>query len=169
MFNSDKGIRMIHRKNSCYVLIFCILHLPLIITMSISFIIEKNNYGDNPYRFLFTLCTYLDCLIPFIMSIVRKIQGIFRLDCISNCIRKKKRNEILSGKKVNYFRRYTNCAMNDPSLISDPFEWLDSHIMEYFMRDILLGVAVSLQKSKQYDHESKQLKPQDFRKYSKYE
>ena len=26
MFNSDKGIRMIHRKNSCYVLIFCILH-----------------------------------------------------------------------------------------------------------------------------------------------
>ena len=36
MFNSDKGIRRIYKKNSCYVFIFCLLHIPLILVMVVS-------------------------------------------------------------------------------------------------------------------------------------
>ena len=35
-------------------------------------------------------------------------------------------------------------------MISDPFVWLEKHVMENFMRDILIGIAYCLDKSKKY-------------------
>ena len=37
MFNSDKVIHNIYKKNSLYVFIFCLLHIPLILVFTFSF------------------------------------------------------------------------------------------------------------------------------------
>ena len=172
MFNSDKGIRRIHRKNSCYVFIFCLLHIPLIVIILISFLLKENNFNNSDYKIVFTIITYLTCSIPLLMSIIRQIQGIARLECINDCIKKKKKYDMFSNRSLNTFRKYSATVKDDLSLASDPFEWLESHVMEYFMRDILLGVAVSLKKSKEYnkvDNDNIELNPHDFRKYRKYE
>ena len=172
MFNSDKGIRRIHRKNSCFVLIFCLFHIPLIVTILLSFILKRNNFGENKYRIFFIIITYLLCLTPLLMSIIRQIQGLSRFECINDYIKKKKKLKFYAKKRsLSTYRRLTTTTKDDPSLASDLFEWLENHVMEYFMRDILLGVAASLKKSKYYDkdNENIKLKHNDFKKYSKYE
>ena len=177
MFISDKGIRRLHKKNSCYVFIFCLLHIPFIIIMIISLLKNENNYNNGEYdkffKFIISATLILTNLIPIIINIIRQMQGLStRLECIYYCIKKKKRAEIFTNKTLNSCRKYTTNTKDDPSNASDPFEWLENHVMEYFMRDILLGVAVSLQKSKQYEiysNEAMELTSQDFKEYSKYE
>ena len=169
MFNSDKGIRRIHRKNSCYVFIFCLLHIPVITIMVVALFLKKNKFINEKF---ITIITALTCLIPLLMSMLRQIQGLSRLECINDCIKKKKRAKIFTEKTLNNTKKLTASTKDDPSLASDPFEWLENHVMEYFMRDILLGVAVSLQNSKQYEifsNESMDLTSQDFKHYSRHE
>ena len=174
MFNSDKGIRSIHRKNACYVFIFCLLHIPLIIVIILSVIYKENNfYKKDKFLFYFIrFSTYLTCLIPLIICILRQIQGLSRFECINDCIKRRKKAKLLPTKALNSFRKLTGSIKEDPSLNSEPFEWLEKQVLEYFMRDILLGVAVSLQKSKKYEiysNENIELNSHDFKKYSKYE
>ena len=178
MFISDKGIRRLHKKNSCYVFIFCLLHIPFIIIMIISLLKNENNfnsdeYDDKSFKYAISATLTLTNLIPIIINIIRQMQGLStRLECINYCIKKKKRAEIFTNKTLNSYRRYGTTTKDDPSFGSDPFEWLESHVMEYFMRDILLGISVSLQKSKQYEiysSEAMELTPQDFKEYLKYE
>ena len=178
MFISDKGIRRLHKKNSCYVFIFCLLHIPFIIIMILSLIVNENNYktGKKKNKYFTKIISstlVLINLIPLIIIIIRQMQGLStRLECINYCIKKKKRAEIFTNKTLNSYRRNTAATKDDPSLASDPFEWLENHVMEYFMRDILLGVSVSLQKSKQYEifsSEAMELTTQDFKEYIKYQ
>ena len=172
MFNSDKGIRRIHRKNSFYVFVFCLLHIPLIICLFISLFKQENNFFNDIYKIPIIFTTYLTCLIPLIMGILRQIQGLARVECINECIRKKKRIKLLSNKTLNNIRNVTVVSKDDTSLSFDPFEWLERQVMEYFMRDILLGVSVCLKKSKKYDVYSNKginLNSNDFKKISNYE
>ena len=160
MFNSDKSIRRIHRKNSCYVFLFCLLHIPFIIIMVSSLILKKNNFSDNIFTLVFIqITTFLTCFIPLIISIIRQLQGSGRCKCINNCVKRRRSKIILSSKTIN-----TNLRNNESSITSD-FEWLENHIMEYFMRDILIGVALSLKESNKYDEYSNKymnIKQEDF-------
>ena len=172
MFNSDKAIRRIHRKNSWYVFIFCLLHIPLIISIFISLIKNENNFYNTSYKVPIIITTYLTCLIPLIMGILRQIQGLARVECINDCIRKKKGANLLPIKTLNSVRKPSAISKDDPSLSSDPFEWLERHVMAYFMRDILLGVSICLKESKKheiYSSETMELNSQDFKDISKYE
>ena len=177
MFNSDKGIRTIHRKNSCYVFIFCLLNIPLIIVISLSLILNENNFlnNDNNHKLLIhfiRFSTCFTCLIPLIICILRQIQGLSRFECINECIKRRKRAHLLNSKALNSYIKLTASVNNEPSLSFEPFEWLEKQVLEYFMRDILLGVAVSLKKSKKYEvysSENSELDSKDFKKYSKYE
>lgn len=187
MFNSDKGIRKLHKKNACYVFIFCLLHIPLIVVMVFSLIIKENYYyidnnGQNDryytyYRYFIIFTTYLTCLIPLIMSILRQIQGLSRIECINEYIKQKKRAKYINAKTLNSSRKIRIDSKDDPSLASDPFEWLENQVIHYYMRDILLGVAVSLKKSQQGNSRthsiksdfSEELTPQDYQKIAKYE
>ena len=172
MFNSDKGIRRIHRKNSLYVFIFCLLHIPLIIVMIISLIFKKNNYLEDVFLYHFVkTTTLLTCSIPLIMNILRQLQGLTRFECINDCLRKKRKAKFLhSSKTINSFRKIS-VTSSDPSMISDPFEWLEEHVMEYFMRDILIGVTLSLKESKKYEIYSSEYmnaNPEDFKETIKH-
>ena len=53
MFVTDKGIRKIYKKNSLYVLIFCILHIPMIVLFLQTIIEEKGGaeIPDNAYSY----------------------------------------------------------------------------------------------------------------------
>ena len=172
MFNSDKGIRRIHRKNSLYVFIFCLLHIPLIIVMIMSLIFKKNNYLEDVFLYHFVkTTTLLTCSIPLIMNILRQLQGLTRFECINDCLRKKRKAKFLhSSKTINSFRKIS-VTSSDPSMISDPFEWLEEHVMEYFMRDILIGVTLSLKESKKYEIYSSEYmnaNPEDFKETIKH-
>jgi len=172
MFNSDKGIRRIQRKNSLYVFIFCLLHIPLIIVMIMSLIFKKNNYLEDVFLYHFVkTTTLLTCSIPLIMNILRQLQGLTRFECINDCLRKKRKAKFLhSSKTINSFRKIS-VTSSDPSMISDPFEWLEEHVMEYFMRDILIGVTLSLKESKKYEIYSSEYmnaNPEDFKETIKH-
>ena len=181
IFDSDKSVRIIYKKNLFYVLIFCILHIPLIILILFSMFIGKNYFETEKNLFVeysIMIITIITCLIPFIMNILRQIQGLTRFECINNCI--KKRNLEKIRKTIQNYKNSNNNSIkeNNPSIELNPFEWLENHIMENFIRDILLGVAVSIKESKTYeenninintninvndiDIENIQLKNQDF-------
>ena len=176
MFESDKGIRSIHNKNSCYVFIFCLMHIPLIIVILFSLILKKNNFnkdGDSPfYQNFIRFTTLFTCSIPLLISIIRQVQGLTRYECINDCLKARKRKKLLTIKTINSGRRGTIISKNEISLGSDPLEWVENHIMEYYMRDILFGVAVSLKKSKKYEvysNEKIDLNPEDCKDKAKYE
>ena len=172
MFDSDKAIRNIYKKNLIYVLIFCLLHIPLIIIILYSICISKNYFEiekDLFVEYLIMIVTIITSFIPFLMSILRQIQGLTRLECINNCI--KKRNLEKIKKTIENYKNYNNNKENI-SAEFNPFEWLENHILENFIRDILLGVAVSIKASKIYEEENSindinninniQLKDEDF-------
>ena len=173
MFTSDKSIRNIYKKNLYYFLIFCLLHIPLIIIMIFSVIIGKNYFETKrnlfvEYFIIFT--TIITCIIPFLMSILRQIQGLTRFECINNCI--KKRNLEKVRRTIENYKNYKNENIKENiSIDLDPYEWLENHIMENFIRDILLGVAVSIKNSKKYDDgiiSDLSLKNEDFEESKKY-
>ena len=153
MFNSDKAIRSIYKKNSLYVFIFCLLHIPLILVMIFSFIIRKNYFEikENIIVYYFIkISTEITCIIPFVMSIVRQIQGITRLECINNCI--KKRASMKLRKTIESYKNFNTNIKESTMIDIDPFEWIENHIIENFIRDILFGVAACIKSSKVYDN-----------------
>ena len=104
------------------------------------------------------------------MSILRQIQGLTRFECINNCI--KKRNLEKVRRTIENYKNYKNENIKENiSIDLDPYEWLENHIMENFIRDILLGVAVSIKNSKKYDDgiiSDLSLKNEDFEESKKY-
>ena len=158
MFITDKGIRKIYKKNSLYVLIFCILHIPMIV-LFLQTIIEENLKAEIPdeyyeiYAFSISLLT---SMIPLIIGLLRYFQGLTKIECVNDLLRKK------TITKIRYTRTFTNSIRikkdsgdnnQNLSLEQDPFEWLESHVMECFMRDILIGISVGLKQSKKYGNE----------------
>ena len=178
MFNSDKGIRRIYKKNSCYVFIFCLLHIPLILVMVFSYMVGKNYFElkeNAVVEYFIKITTIITCIIPFTMSILRQIQGLTRLECIHGCL-KKKDLEKVRKTIANYSKVAVSNVKESISIELDPFEWLENHIMENFMRDILLGVAVSIKGSRCYENEvineignEIKLKDDDFQDFKTYE
>ena len=157
MFDSDKAIRKIYKKNSLYVLIFCLLHIPLIILILFSMFTGKNYFETEKnlfFEYSIMIITIITCFIPFLMNILRQIQGLTRLECINNCI--KRRNLEKIRKTIENYKNLNNNNLKENiiSIELNPFEWLENHIMENFIRDILLGVAVSIKESKIYDEEN---------------
>ena len=152
VFITDRKIRLLYKKNSYYVLIFCFLHLPLIIFFLHVAIVGKSivdmdsNTFEN-YSFTITIFT---SMIPFIIGLIRYFQGLTRIDCIKN--NRYSRAKMLKNIEKNQgIKRESSFSLIE----RDPFEWLDKHIMESFMRDILIGIASGLKRSKQYENNIK--------------
>ena len=175
MFSADKGIRKLHRKNSCYVLIFCFLHLPMLVLITYSLILKKNHFrSDKIMKLYIQITTIFTCLIPLLISLIRQFQGLTRFECFADCVKRKKRKQI--RKRTSSFPYFnTNNNNNSGSASSfhsdsviDPFEWLENHIMKYFMRDILIGVATAIKKSKRYRKEKGPLTSKDYKTFIKH-
>ena len=157
MFITDKGIRKIHKKNSLYVFIFCVLHIPMLVLFLHTSIQEQGGLEipDEIFK-LYSFCISLfTSMIPLMISLIRYFQGLTKIECINdllknNRISKMRKTRTLSNSNSINLKKDTNGNNVNLSLENDPYEWLENHIMECFMRDILIGVVTGLKKSKQY-------------------
>ena len=155
MFITDKGIRKIHKKNSTYVLIFCLLHFPMLVLFLQTIIQEgRGEISAEIYKIYSFSISLFTAMIPLIIGLLRYFQGLTKIECINDYIKTNRSTKIRKTfsisnnsriKKDSNINGNVNC-----SLETDPYEWLESHIMEYFMRDILIGVASGFKKSKKY-------------------
>ena len=156
MFITDKGIRKIYKKNSLYVLIFSILHFPML-NLILQTSIQKQggiSIPDNRYSIFSSCVTLFTSMIPLLIGLIRYFQGLTKVECINellknNSLSKKTYRRTLSNS-IN-IKKDSNGNINaNLSLEADPYEWLENHVMECFMRDILIGIAAGLKKSKKY-------------------
>ena len=174
MFITDKGIRKIYKKNSLYVFIFCLLHIPMIVLFLQTIIEEKGGaeIPDEDYEVYSFSISLLTSMIPLIIGLLRYFQGLTKIECINYLLRKK------TITKIRYTRAFTNSIRikkdtgdnnRTLSLDQDPFEWLENHVMECFMRDILIGIATGLKQSKKYGNEILLEDVGDSMEFEKYE
>ena len=170
MFITDKGIRKIYKKNSLYVLIFCVLHIPMLILYLQTSILKYGGFEiiDHTYQIYSFSISLFTSMIPLIIGLLRYFQGLTRIECINDLL---KHNSV---SKLRYTRTLSNNIRikkdsQNLSLENDPYEWLESHVMECFMRDILIGVATGLKKSKIYGNEILMEDVADSMEYEQYD
>jgi hypothetical protein len=178
MFITDKGVREIHKKNSLYVFIFCVLHIPMIV-LFVHTSIELYGSVDIPddiFRYYSFFVTLFSSMIPLITSLIRYFQGLTKIECVNDLF---KNNRVTKMRKTSNLRNSNSIRIKkdsqgnntrNPSLENDPFEWVESHVMECFMRDIFIGIVTGLKKSKQYGDDIKMLEEaensMDYEKYN---
>ena len=152
MFVTDKEVRQAYKTNITYVLVFTLLHIPLILLISITsgkteFI---SKYEKSLIGFSF-FCTLLTCSIPMIIGIIRNCKGFTRIKKIQELqkvlTRTRTRSKSIVGFNTDYDKPFND---NGNTSYEDQFDWLEKHAMEFFMRDILLGIAHCINNSKEY-------------------
>ena len=177
MFITDKGIRKIHKKNSLYVFIFCILHIPMIVLFMHTSVIENRSseIPDDIFKYYSFGVTLFSSMIPLITSLIRYFQGLTKIECINDLI---KNNRLTKMRMTNNLRNTNSIRIkndsegnkNNISLENDPYEWVENHVMECFMRDIFIGIVTGLKKSKKYGDDigilEENEKSTDFEKYN---
>ena len=169
MFITDKGIRKLHKKNSTYVLIFCFLHFPMIILFLQTLIQDHGGIeiGDDIYKIYSFCITLFTSMIPLIIGIIRYFQGLTKIECINDMIKNNRISKIRRTGSLSCSKKKESISNNtNMSMYNDPFEWLENHVMECFMRDIFIGVASGLKKSKNY---GKEMRLEDIGKSMDYE
>ena len=141
MFINDNIMRILYIQNSVYAAIFCGLHIPMIILLIITTFRHKNIIESDKGLNLFSyFCTILLYFTPSISGCLSIYQGMIKL----NCFKKKKQRktmESLSG--------ILSPDLSTSLTMDDQYDWLDKHAMKSFMRNILLGIAISIKKSKE--------------------
>ena len=177
MFITDKGIRKIHKKNSVYVLVFCVLHIPMMVFFIHTSLNNNLSLGENreTFKYYSFIVTLISSMIPLITSLMRYFQGLTKIECINDLIK----NNRVTKMKMTHSLRNTNSIRikkdsegnkSNISLENDPYEWVENHVMECFMRDIFIGIVTGLKKSKKYGDDIRNLeeseKSTDFEKYN---
>ncbi len=157
MFVTDKDVRQAYKTNIIYILVFSLLHLPMLILILITAgdddLINEEHYVLRGFSFF---CTVLTCSIPMIVGIIRNCVGFTRNEKVINL----KRRLTRTTKSILGFNADQNNSPfndNDTKLV-DQFDWLEKHAMEFFMRDILLSIAHCINNSKQYTENGEKMK-----------
>ena len=152
MFNYDKKLRSLYIKNSIYVIIYFILHSPLIYINIYSFL-NKNKIKENNITFttLSLISTIITSSIPLTMSLIRIYFEFNRIEFIHQW---KKRKKLLKKyENQNYNHLYQELSLSLTR--DDPFEWLEKHRLKFLMRDIFVGISYCLNQKKIYIHKKK--------------
>ena len=144
MFVSDKEVRLAYKNNIIYVLIFTLMHIPMLVLINITagkkYGIKK---GETSMVYFAHFCTCITCAIPMIVGLFRNCKGFSKIKQIKKLQRK------LTRANIEGFNPEMSKPFNDSSISEDQFDWLERHAMEFFMRDILLGIAHCLYNSKE--------------------
>ena len=161
MFVSDKEVRQAYKINITYVLVFTLLHIPLICLIIITSGRESPiDESDTTLRGFIFFCTVITCAIPMIIGIIRNCRGFTKIKKIQRIQRALTLSKVTKKSMVGFNADYDK-PFNENSTDSyeDQFDWLEKHAMEFFMRDILLGIAHCVNNSKQFlDEGEKNLK-----------
>ena len=143
LFLNDKKVRESYKINSMYVLVYSLLHIPMLLLILITSGLNKliQNYSSlTDYAFFTTLLT---CSIPMIIGIIKSYR-----ECTKSNLMKK-----LRERRTNSFS-YKEYSSKSSSLVNqspeDQFDWLEKHSLRFFMRDVLLSVAFCVKSSSSY-------------------
>ena len=144
MFVTDKEVRQAYKTNIIYVLVFTLMHIPMLLLINITSGqkkgIDQNNIISTNLAFA---CTIITCGTPMTIGIIRNCRGFTKIKQIQKL---KRRFTKVGGEGFN---PDMSKPFNDNSVSTiDQFDWLEKHAMEFFMRDILLGIAHCLYNSK---------------------
>ena len=152
LFITDRGIRIMYKKNSIYVLIFCFLHFPMIFLFMHTAIIGNDLYkmNENTYIIYSSIISLFTSMIPLIIGLIRYFQGLTKIDFIKDFLKNNKVNRARVTKNLERTKSIKGDKNINLLIEKDPFEWLENHTMECFMRDILIGIASALKRSKKY-------------------
>ena len=151
MFEFDKQVREAYKDNSLYVLLFSLMHIPMFVLIILTSI-KDDIFTDYDYILKnYTICTTLfTCSIPMIIGIIRNCKGFTKIKKIKKMKRKITQNFKMKKSMLKLDSTFSK-TLNESFLTpEDQFDWLEKHAMEYFMRDILLGVAHCINGGKQY-------------------
>ncbi len=151
MFEFDKQVREAYKDNSLYVLLFSLMHIPMFVLIILTSI-KDDIFTDYDYILKnYTICTTLfTCSIPMIIGIIRNCKGFTKIKKIKKMKRKIAQNFKMKKSMLKLDSTFSK-TLNESFLTpEDQFDWLEKHAMEYFMRDILLGVAHCINGGKQY-------------------
>ena len=152
MFVSDKEVRLAYKNNIIYVLIFTLMHIPMIVLINIT--AGQSNGIDKSKTSMVTfahICTCITCAIPMVVGIIRNCKGFSKIKPIKKLQRK------LTRANIEGFNPDMSKPFNDSTYSEDQFDWLERHAMEFFMRDILLGIAHCLHNSKENYNKNEKL------------
>ena len=145
MFVTDKEVRQAYKTNIIYVLVFTLMHFPMLLLI---YITSGKSEGINQDDIVLTnfafSCTLITCGTPMTIGIIRNCRGFSKIKQIQKLKRR--------FTKVNMegFNPEMTKPFNDNSTSTvDQFDWLEKHALEFFMRDILLGIAHCLYNSKE--------------------
>ena len=95
-----------------------------------------------------TVTTVLTCSIPMIIGLIRNCKGFTKIKKVKEMQRRI--TMALNRNTITKDNKNFNVSLNDSLTQEDQFDWLEKHAMEFFMRDILLGVAYCINKGKDY-------------------
>ena len=162
MFMNKNKERELFVQNSLYALIYCSLHIPMLILFIITFFYEKNIIEITDFlpefSYFSTILLYYSPLIHNGLSIYH---GMVNLKCLNKF---KKKN----SKDVEKLSRILNNDLTVSLTVDDQYDWLDKHAIKFFMRNILLGIAISIKKSKDLDIDNN-FEKGDFLDFKKHE
>ncbi|MCQ2818511.1 MAG: hypothetical protein MJ252_14680 [archaeon] len=132
MFQNDLKLATLFYSFTKYMFSFILLNIPNFFIMFLSTFIIGNIQDIKWLRWTIQLTSLLSCAIPLILSIQRAVQGLVRVGWVEK-LRKKVREKLYGEGNENEGRTH---------LISkDEYEWIESYVMKYFMRDIFIGIS----------------------------
>ena len=157
IISCDEKIKKLYRKNALNSIVFIILHCPmftLLIYFGITNLKINNINVDNIYIKCFIFFTTLiSSMIPFIINLLRLSQGLIRCECCIVCCCCCKKKKTSRSNRLSTLRKSTmesNFSKDLKLNEDDKFDWLDQHAIEFFMRDILIGIAYSIEQSMEF-------------------
>ena len=165
LFITDINVRKLYKRNVWYVLISSLLYLPMIILMLLSMFKYLNNDKTKYYfKEINNFTIILTCSIPLIINMIRVLQGFAQLRCSQKILDK---NIITNIQRSKTYRNTLNKDISEKLTLEEQYAWLEAHSIEYFIRDIFIGISTALRKTTEkygninqvipsYSHESKQ-------------
>ena len=166
LFISDKNVRKLYKTNSFYVLISSLLYIPMIILMILS-MFKYLNSDKSKYYFkeINNITIILTCSIPLIINMMRVVQGFTKLSCSKKIL---ENNIIVKRQRTKSYRNTLNKNLNQNLSVEEQYSWLEAHSIEYFIRDIFIGISTALSKSTSKYRNINQVIPSNAKESTKY-
>ena len=140
MFVNDIKMKELYIQNSLYTLIVCLMNIPMMILFIITNIRKQPiNDSDISLKLFSYFSTIILFITPSLSGCLSIYQGAIKLNCCEN----------KNKKSLSNSSNILNLNFSSTLSLDDQYDWLDKHAMKSFMKNILLGIAISIQKSKE--------------------
>ena len=143
LISPKKGMVKIYKIYMLYIIIYEILNLPLLILLILSSIKSKIPFTDNTMKIFAYITTLITSLIPFIMSIFRACFNLVHVEWLHNCLKKSNKAASLEGAEPTALTISPLIPSNKDQ--KTDFVQIENKIMKTTIRDILIGIAYSLE------------------------